>query len=244
MKRSSVPGLKVAMEFESIIAQGDGKRDAVSPKLYAIEGVSGVFKRVPRSGRGIDAPKDAVLCSFEGSIIELVMAEEVMEELAEALFPLKGDDTAHAAHLLDRRDRSDMHGGPLGGAMQNSIPIKHWSFRPGEKIGEAKLEATVEATTRTPAVSCVSDPDGWKITSPMGEVIVPINDPLARKLMGWLPLTDEDVERLKSISKKPEESQPCDQKTEPASTPGTPTEPSATSQPPGRTPPRRSTSSS
>lgn len=77
--------LLVAMEFESIVSASTGKRDGVNNKLYAIEGAPGVFRRVARTTTGITKPEKNLLAQFDGSIIELVYAKDVVDEILEAV---------------------------------------------------------------------------------------------------------------------------------------------------------------
>jgi hypothetical protein len=80
MKRPSETHL-TAMQFESVIVAGGGRQTG----LYAIEGVPGVFRRVPKSTAAA-RPDGHLVAYFGGTEVELVRAKDVEAELSEAGF--------------------------------------------------------------------------------------------------------------------------------------------------------------
>lgn len=70
-----------AMQFEKVMLTGGGRQTA----LYAIEGVPGVYRRVPKSPVS-SRPKGHLVAYFGNAEVELVRATDIEDELAQAGF--------------------------------------------------------------------------------------------------------------------------------------------------------------
>jgi hypothetical protein len=90
-------GLRQALEFERLQAAGNTVQcggEAVrclNRRLYAVPGVEGVFRRVPRSLSGLGTTRGgACLATSDGTIVELVRDGAAEAELREAGFTPPG----------------------------------------------------------------------------------------------------------------------------------------------------------
>lgn len=72
-----------AMEFEGILASTASENGVIDRKLYAIEGMSGIWRRVAWDRR---EEKGVVQAFFNGGLIALLHQQEIVGELAEAGF--------------------------------------------------------------------------------------------------------------------------------------------------------------
>jgi hypothetical protein len=91
MKKSGTT-IRPAHLFEKLMAASvDGNKGSndryYTKELFALEGVAGVWRRVPRQSQGISKKRpNAELAIHEGVVIELVRDTEIEDELREAGF--------------------------------------------------------------------------------------------------------------------------------------------------------------
>lgn len=100
-----------AMQFERVMLTGGGRQTA----LYAIEGVPGVYRRVPKSPAS-SRPKGNLVAYFGNTEVELVRASDIEEELAQAGFTHVATDVtrlrpSERAAVLDGLFQPDGDGG-------------------------------------------------------------------------------------------------------------------------------------
>jgi hypothetical protein len=83
--RKHPDGNLVALEFEALVLQKSFRSTSRTGKLYGIEGLPGIYRRVPVSSQQ-ERPEHHLIAWFGGSAIELVPATKIEEELQEAGF--------------------------------------------------------------------------------------------------------------------------------------------------------------
>jgi hypothetical protein len=154
-------GLRQALEFERLQAAGNTVQcggEAVrclNRRLYALPGVEGVFRRVPRSSGGLGTTREgACLATFDGAIVELVRDGAAEAELRESGFTPPGAceqvPAPTAVMPMERVEQPSPSGG--GHAAASGVPADVGSATPpAEADGEGLTAAEILAEQRRQA---------------------------------------------------------------------------------------------